>query len=215
MNKSIANNKITHEEFSVTNDSDGSVELIFGDSKFSLNQILVVENPEDEKIDFKGFLNNLGEEVTATFVDKCEIKEVDNEDVTISLVGNNITLPVKELEIQEETNTIKCIVIENDNETSEYEEEILRIEIESDDSNHDGIKLDSNNFRDVLQDVDEVPVQKDDLFDQEIRFLCNICGKSFEFLARLKAHKRRTHSTQVRVYTCEICGYQNNTLSGR
>lgn len=224
---------------------EAPVELIYGENKFSLSDLLVVEKSEDPDCDFKGFLSNLGKEVTATFADNYEyrlekdmLENTNQEQVTISLVGKDKILPVKELQVDEETNTIKCVVVENDNESDDIAEEILRLEIEKDDD------IDNEIVEMEVKDIDvkslvkngivkmnkkgvdqikkvskmgkeDIKQEVDDIFEREMRFPCDICGKIFDFIDRLRAHKRRTHSNQVKVYNCDICGYKNNTLSGK
>lgn len=45
-------------------DTVAPVELIVGENKYSLSDLLVVEKAEEEYCDFKGFLNNLGNSCT-------------------------------------------------------------------------------------------------------------------------------------------------------
>lgn len=214
---------------------EAPVELIYG-----------AEKAEDENSDFRGFLSNLGKEVTATFAEKYEVKPekdiVDDPDqgqVSISLVGKNKILPVKELQVDEDTNTIKCVVVEND-EAEEIEEEILRLEIENDSNTENSenteldmkiIDVDALIIANGIEEIDNSANQRknlvrkrtedvlhdesDDLFEKEMRFPCDICGKIFEYPGRLKAHRRRIHFNQVKAYYCNICGYKNNTLSGK
>lgn len=232
---------------------EAPVEVIYGENKFNLSDLLVVETAEEENCNFKGFLDNLGTEVSATFVeksDKCSLENIKEGQVSISLVANDKILPVKELQLEEETNTIKCLVVEN------YlsEEEILKLEIvkdEDDDNNDDDEDEDdideSDSTEHIQLDAQDVDVESliienglkkmdrksinyrkkvkhkerklleesDDIFEKEMRYPCDICGKIFEYPDRLKAHKRRIHVRDEKVYYCDICGYKNNTLSGK
>ncbi|KAJ8918981.1 hypothetical protein NQ315_016885 [Exocentrus adspersus] len=118
-------NKLEYEddEHSVQNKSNESpVEIIIGKQKFSLNDLLIVEEPEKEdRNNFNGFLKNLGEEISATFVDKSTSKtpsERQCEDavsIFMALNENNV-LPVRELKIDDETNTINYIVLEDNSD---------------------------------------------------------------------------------------------------
>lgn len=267
-------------ELNSVKSGDAPVELIYGENKYSLTELLVVENADDDNCDFQGFLNNLGKEVTATFADKSDVHSGKSAfddtggQVSISLVNKDKVVPVKELQLDEETNIIQCVLVEDDTEKSDVEqEEILQLEIESDsDTDYDDqIKMDKEknincdkfirieikgndesgeykktNVESKLDDVDvdafiiENGVEKmdeksinqrnmivqmqtdktkcdynEDIFEKEVRYPCDLCGKVFSFPDRLKAHKRRTHSTQaMKVYHCDICGHQNNTRSG-
>lgn len=253
------------------------VELIYGENKYSLTELLVVENAEDgNNCEFQGFLNNLGKEVTATFADKSDIHsdkstvaDTDGQ-VSISLVNKDKIVPVKELQLDEETNVIQCVLAEDDSEDSDDgQEEILQLQIEDDDTDYDNIRIEQDvscdefietevrindeseqytkrGVRSKLRDIDveafiiENGVEKmdensinqrniiaqmkivenklddiEDIFEKEVGYPCDICRKVFSFPDRLKSHKRRTHSTRaMKVYTCDICGYKNNTLSG-
>lgn len=253
------------------------VELIYGENKYSLTELLVVENAEDgNNSEFQGFLNNLGKEVTATFADKSDIHSGKSTiadtggQVTISLVNKDKVVPVKELQLDEETNVIQCVLAEDDTEDSDGQEEVLHLQIEDDDTDYgDNIRIEQNvscdefietevrindesdqntkrTLRSKLRDIDvdafiiENGVEKmdensinqrnmiaqmkivenklddiEDIFEKEVGYPCDICRKVFSFPDRLKSHKRRTHSTRaMKVYTCDICGYKNNTLSG-
>lgn len=50
--------------------------------------------------------------------------------------------------------------------------------------------------------------------EEQLTYPCELCKKIFPTPRHLKAHKRRTHSTNLMAYICDICGYKNNTLSG-
>lgn len=210
-------------------DTIAPVELIVGKNKYSLNDLLVVEKPEEENCDFRGFLNNLGTEVSATFVDEkksCHFQKSTKDQISLSLVENDKVLPLQELQLDEETNTIQLIVVEND--LNHSEEELLTFEIESDhDENDECVKIEENLDKlstDNISEKNNIQTKKDilnvktdsdeDIFDKEVKFPCDICGKVYDFLGRLKAHKRRIHFKKLKVYVCDICGYKNNTLSG-
>lgn len=239
--------KLQYNQNESDNDNSASVELIYGENKYSLDDLLVVENTEEENYNFNGFLKNLGKEIFATFTDKSDedlyrpTLEDTNGQVTISLVGKDKVLPVKELQLDEETNTIKCVLVEND--SSDTEEEILKLEIQSDDNsdtnecnkiNAKDIDIDAFIIENGIEKMDEESVNQrkkvaqikedekkientiiKDIFEKEICYPCDICKKVFDFPDRLKAHKRRTHSNQIKVYYCDVCGYKNNTLSGK
>lgn len=224
------------------NNNSAPVELIYGENKYSLEDLLVVEKTEEENYNFNGFLNNLGKEVIATFADNSDRPHLEDTggQVTISLVGKDKVLPVKELQLDEDTNIIKCVLVEN--EDSDTEEEILKLEIEGNDDNDtnqsinrnvNDINIDAFIIENGIEKMDSKSVnlrQKfaqmqnnskkseynvhDDILNKEVH-PCDICRKVFDFPDRLKAHKRRIHSNQTRVYNCDICGYKNKTLSGK
>lgn len=152
--------------------------------------------------------------------------------VSVSLVERDKILPLRELQVDEETNSIKFVV---ENEDTHMDDEIVQFQIETDNThNYEHIQLDDidvdsliiengveKNYEESLNRIKIINRTKCDTnsndvdtFEKEMRYPCDICGKIYEFQHRLKAHKRRTHFKKSRVYICNICGYKNNTLSG-
>lgn len=252
------------EDYNLTNgkEDDAPVEIIFGEQKFNLKDLLIVEEPEKEYCNFKGFLKNLGQEVSATFADKSNNKiafEELNEDavsIYMSLNENNV-LPVKELKIDGDTNTINCIILEENDfkEETEENDNIEYIEIETSDKDIESfiVKIEEDSNEKDKENEETVPKQEikrptkrkkiikerisdgmiimeplngdkqmekpkfeseDDIFEREIQFPCELCKKIYPTKRSLRAHINRTHFPKPCQYTCEICGYQNNTRSG-
>ncbi|XP_018576695.1 zinc finger protein 62-like [Anoplophora glabripennis] len=242
-------------------EDDAPVEIIVGEQKFNLKDLFIVEEPEKEQCNFKGFLKNLGQEVSATFADKSNNKMVlqeQNEDavsIYMSLNENNV-LPVRELKIDDDTNTINCIILEeNDPVDTEENENMKFIEIETSDKDIESLilKIEDENTEKNKENEETIPKQEikkatkrkkiikerlsggmiimeplnmekqveqskieseDDIFEREIQFPCELCKKIYPTKRSLRAHTKRTHFPKTRQYTCEICGYQNNTRSG-
>lgn len=109
------NDEIIHNNISTQ--KRASVEVIYNNKKFNLNELLVVEPAKNEIINFNGFLNNLGKEISATFVDELEeqLKEKGEEEETVSVLikKKNRILPVKELQIDEDANLVNYTVDES------------------------------------------------------------------------------------------------------
>lgn len=97
------------------------VELIIKDKKFNLNEILVVEKTVKETHDYKGFIQNLGKEISATIVSKKENH--------INLENNISVLKVvsDEEEMQE---------MHDSNDENEEGEESIKFIVESNDEDH-------------------------------------------------------------------------------
>lgn len=250
------------EDVSLSEKEDAApVEIIFGEQKFNLMDVLIVEEPEKEQCNFKGFLKNLGQEVSATFAEKSNNKialEEHNEDaVSIYMALNENVLPVKELKIDDDTNTINCIVLEEDDlkEDTEEADNIEYIEIETSDKDIESliVKIEDDSNEKDKENEETVPKQvikrptkrkkiikerisdgmiimeplnsekqvekpkfesEDDIFEREMQFPCELCKKIYPTKRSLRAHIKRTHFPKPCQYTCEICGYQNNTRSG-
>lgn len=74
------------------------VELVHGPNKYSLNDIVIVENDSDDSTSYQSFLSNLGTTVSATLVDKSHKYESDNPknaEETVVLVRPSIRSKVK------------------------------------------------------------------------------------------------------------------------
>lgn len=65
-----------------SDDTKAPVEIIVGNEKYDFKDLVIVENDQQEDIDFTGFLKNLGKTVSASFVNKEElqIKRKRNEE---------------------------------------------------------------------------------------------------------------------------------------
>lgn len=227
------------------------VEVIYGENKFSLSDLILVEEEEKEGNNFSGFLRNLGKEVSASFTDKSRENKVETAEstgVSITVIEKNRLLPVKELELIEETDEIKFVIEDvNDTFTTMEGEELFEVVVDDypeddnivlkehsseqvDDSEkldyiemnmsnidnfiieHGKDSSDDKNKENSIGKIHKTKRHKKEVFD--ISHPCELCKKIFSSERHLKAHKRRTHSTNVMTYICDICGYKNNTLSG-
>lgn len=238
---------------------DAPVEIIIGEQKFNLKDVFIVEEPEKEQSNFKGFLKNLGQEVSASFADKSNkpAPEEQNEDaLSIYMALNeNSVLPVKELKIDDDTNTINCIILEENNVKDEENDNMEYIEIEASDKDIESLilQIEDDSTEKNKENQETVPTQEikkatkrkkiikericdgmiimeplniekqaekskleseDDIFEREMQFPCELCKKIYSTKRSLRAHIKRTHFPKPCQYTCEICGYQNNTRSG-
>lgn len=208
---------------------ESPVEITFGSQKFGLNELLVVEKDEEDKSNFQGFLSNLGKDISASFVKKPtnKGKSDQKEQVTISLVEKDKISIVQEVGFDENTNLVKYIVIEN-NESNDASEEILTLKIEGDNEDDkeakvvedkkirakNQVKTAGNNKKIVILDIKNIKINgANDGY--EVRYPCEICKKVFDLPEQLRAHKNRSHSVSSKVFRCNICGYQNNTASGK
>ncbi|KAG5884490.1 hypothetical protein JTB14_001285 [Gonioctena quinquepunctata] len=153
-------------------DNTPNVELIFLNNKFSINDLLVVEKTEEEDSDFKGFLENLGKEVTASFVGELDEKKLHNDSenenmISVSVIDKDRILPVCQLQIDEDANLIEY-TIEDNLKSEEDVEENLEISEERKYEISEELKYEENNeFIDQDEENANVEYIEIDMLDQE------------------------------------------------
>ncbi|KAJ8985069.1 hypothetical protein NQ317_019752, partial [Molorchus minor] len=262
-------------------ETSAPVEIIFGETKYDLK--------------------DLGQEVSATFTNhQSHVKPAEEKHDMVSIFmkdDKNCILPVKELQIDDDTNTIEIIIVEEPNtcvasdanvtdneEGGDLSDDMDSVNLESfnndiesfislqedsqsaTDTNRENYKESSLNMQEIIdsliientggsnemskesdsgdhskkknlakvrkkrKSIEEKKINdiilmgpsvnklqkepnEDDIFEKEIKFPCELCKKVFATPKALRAHKRRTHAPKLRVFTCEICGHQNNTRS--
>ncbi|XP_056638265.1 zinc finger protein 239-like [Diorhabda sublineata] len=117
--------------------SDSSVELIIKDQSYSLNELVVVENPESEEQDYKSFINKLGKEISATIVNNSNIK-IENCDDNIEYYQDDMGNIKSECMEDENAEEILEYVVEVEGDETENEQSI-----EEEDEEIDGNDKDS------------------------------------------------------------------------
>lgn len=140
-----------------SNSDLSSVELIIKDQTYSLNELVVVENPDSEEHDFKGFINKLGNEISATIVnnsnpekglDYIKIENSDEKHIEYTYqdeMDNTNNIKIESAEENENLQEILEYVVqveddETENEQSiEEEEEMYKTEIDQNDKDFDSL----------------------------------------------------------------------------
>ncbi|CAH1173541.1 unnamed protein product [Phaedon cochleariae] len=217
-----------------------SVELIYKDKKFNVQELVVVEDVNQKTCDYQGFLNNLGREVTATFADyqnlrkKCK-EEIEINEVSVAVKEKDRYVPVKEIQIDQSSNQIEYIVedvidagdvkiedidIKNENH---YRVITSKPEKEAENENNEYTRTESADVIDdfiikkskmAMSNNSEIQRIKDEGLKSGF-FQCEICAKIYSSWRKLRLHRSRIHLTKDKTYTytCEICGVQCKSKS--
>lgn len=181
------------------------VELIYGESKFDLNEVLVVENENESKTTYQGFLKNLGSEVSATFVNKSRklrqrVKKTQGttdlpEEVEPPTVFQEIVIgedpPLQLHNVIKEQQREKVIVEKVVPYTSFY---VRKVPKES---------------KVIIEQINENCEKR----QIQTIFECEICQKLFSKQSDFESHRNRGHVKDPKCYVCHLCGHICSTKS--
>ncbi|XP_063912581.1 zinc finger protein 415-like [Zophobas morio] len=166
-----------------------AVELIYGDNKFDLNDVLIVEDEKRDKISYDGFLKNLGSEVSAKFIHKHASRVHNDENcddsVEVILINRNDTK-------SDETPIVENFK-PNNTQCDKIDPACLKV------------NKYPNECKVVIQDARTDAVIK-------TLYECPVCTKPFATLSDLETHVDSKHTTQ-NFFMCEQCGHMAQTRS--
>lgn len=222
--KSLENFNIKCEE---TEEEKAPVELIFSGQSCSITDLLIVEDCEEEKSDFSGFIQNLGKEVSVNFVsnEKPENTFIDDpEMIIIEPIDEEKVLSEHKEEIKKEVKTSE--------KPKRKSKKLKKVEENKCDPKHQRCKECRLSFRNQTELTDhssycQGPPVKPYICEncghisftlsafnhhrknhQKHRFKCHLCPKQYITTSRLKTHM--VVHENLRKFLCSVCGKNFN-----
>ncbi|KAF7268379.1 hypothetical protein GWI33_018481 [Rhynchophorus ferrugineus] len=182
--KSSEKEKNCSTQVTATNneDKEASVEIVVGSQKFDIQNVLIVEDDDEKVENYDAFLDNLGTNITASYVNKDYRPKLSVEPP--HLVIEKVNEAVKE-------STHNESLVNNDASTiiEEQEEKIEDIQTEE----PKNVNFD-NNERDISS------------IDLNMKYKCPVCGKLMLSLPKAKIHAQ--NCGKKKSAKCYVCGEQ-------
>ncbi|KAJ8956512.1 hypothetical protein NQ318_019230 [Aromia moschata] len=147
-----------------------TVEIIYRENKFDLKNVIVVEEENEEETNYRAFLKNLGQEVSASFARKSKRKP-DAQPYSDNVVSIYVTdsengvLPIKELKIDDDTNTIDYVILDDDDK--KYNDDSVQSSSDMEDNGIEYIKIETqeDDFIETLiienDEADDIEINKE------------------------------------------------------
>lgn len=191
----------------------GNVELIIGQEKYNLNEVLIVEEQSNNKINYEGFLKNLGSTISAKFVDKnYKSKPVEPESELVVLkkdkTENNIIIEellVNDCMNQDTPINIDQFIIET---SSDIPHQIIPMQMVS---NTNVYKCDTcqKECSSEVRLFNHMKICMDNVYaDVQLKtFICPICKGSFVKRDALMQHIQTTHGHTEKAFFCNKCDH--------
>lgn len=178
--------------------SDAPVELILGENKFDVKDILIIEDEKQDDNQFDGFLKNLGTEISASFVKSKSQKSKPNvvkDNHSVTIIKKNVTADKDNFS----SGNIRGLLKAN---RKTIIRTINRKQLPK--------QVQQNNHSFLCQFCGRLFKTKSAFYHhtvakhQDRKFECEECGKKYLSAGHLRQHNL-VH-TNVRSHLCNICG---------
>jgi uncharacterized Zn-finger protein len=203
--------------------SAAPVELIYGENKFDLGDVVVIEEEKEEDFSFEGFLKNLGKEISAEFVKEANVTK--SPPVQASVEQTLKKFDVERLKVKTYPEESKIVIEEVDLKMGGFNptSKVIRTLFECDKCKK--VFLARNDLESHTALIHEPPsryicekcghiaqtssslyhhMQKHKSKQHE----CDKCDKKFVTSSRLKNHLQ-VHKNE-RLFLCNVCGKNFN-----
>ncbi|EFA05700.2 Cdc2 kinase-like protein [Tribolium castaneum] len=174
--------------------STPTVELICGESKFDLNDIIIIEENQADRTSFQGFLSNLGTEISASFLGESH---------------KNVQIP------EPVENDVVILPIKHEQKIADVEQDVLDISRLSVTKVAEESKVIIKNNNKVVKTLYECQTCKKILpnrqqlnfhFSTHAKRTCYVCDKCGHIAKTRSAFRHHLAKHSGVVFKCEYCG---------
>ncbi|XP_050300870.1 zinc finger protein 287-like isoform X2 [Anthonomus grandis grandis] len=191
----------------ISNGKHAPVEILVGNEKFNIKDILIVEEDTEESPDFQGFLKNLGKAVSASFVKKDVPKtSIDEEEPSLvieKIVHEPVTQQTARKLVKMKSTNVKKLP-NNIALSLKYNKSFL--DTSDNDLTDNDFLVKENCNTEVYKNLKNLPENEKNALKSALNFKykCPHCNKFMATLTRAKMHSKRCLKG-IKNPSCNLC----------